>query len=366
MAKRKKTRETGLAVEKPTTSRSARKHNKPRKDSVHAMLQICSYGSEYSEAVALQQGTAEKGYYLHETLKVDITPEDAFEIHVHHNYDAQRRQDDNWAKELAENMVTAVGIDLAIGPGGKAFVVNGQHTLWAIYLRQRTTPASISVYQCRDDQAMADLYAIFDSNKVRTSRQVVYAAQNANSLSYDGPVNKLVKWSQCCFIAENGFTRKNMGKQGNSKKVETARREDVQRFAKWMDSHVTEAHHVKLVPQAIGATFFAMFTSDLPNAERFACGYFRGVGLEEGSPILIMRNRMNNRPQNLNAARAAIELIQFMYSAWRKFCLAESVVPKSFRRILTVPEFDKWRIYESSKKMLTLAGNTVKVAVAGR
>ncbi len=328
------------------------------------MLRICPYGWGYSEDVALEQGTAGKGYYLHETMKVKITPEDANDLWCFHNYNSQRKQDDNWAKELAENMVTAVGIDLAIGPGGKALVVNGQHTLWAIFLRQRTTTASISVYQCRDEQAMADLYAIFDSNKVRTTQQVVYAAQNANSLSYDGPVNKLVKWSQCVFVAENGFTRKSMGKQGNTKKVDTAKREDVQQFAQWMDSHVTEAHHAKLVPQAIGAAFFAMYKSDLSNAERFACGYFRGVGLEEGSPVLVMRNKMINRPKNLHTASAALELVQLIYSAWRKFCLAENLT--NLRKTLIIPDHDKWRIYESSMKTMTLAGNRVKVAVAGR
>lgn len=364
MTKRTNSRRKIELDKRQPTSVSAKRHSKPRKDSIPAMLQICPYGWDYSEDVALRQGTAEKGYYLHETMKVEITPEDAYDIHVHHNYDAQRKQDDAWARELAENMVTAVGIDIAIGPGGKAFVLNGQHTLWAIYLRQRTTTASISIYQCRDEQAMSDLYAIFDSNKIRTSRQVIHAAQNSNALTYEGPVNRLVKWSQCAHIAENSFTRKNMGKRGNSAKVEIAKREDVQAFAKWMDSHVSEAHHLKLVPQAVGATFFAMYVSDLPNAERFACGYFRGVGLEEGSPVLSMRNKMINRPKNLHMASAAFELIQFMYSAWRKFCLAEPLT--TLRRTLVVPDFDKWRVYESSKKVMTLAGNYVKVSVGGR
>lgn len=352
----RRTRETGLVINKPETSRSAKKRNNPRKDSVSAMLQICPYGWGYSEEIALQQGTNEKGYYLHETMKAEITPEDAFEIHVHHNYDGQRPQDDKWARELAENMVTAVSIDLAIGPAGKAFIMNGQHTLWAIYLRQITTTASISVYQCRDDQAMADLYAIFDSNKIRTSKQVLYAAQNANYLTYEGSVNRLVKWSQCCVVAKNGFSRKNMGKQGNSKKVENVKRKDVQEFAKWMDRHVTESHHMKLVPQAIGAVFYAMFTSDLPNAERFACKYFSGVGLEKGSPILMMRNKMINRSKNFHTTTAAFELTQFMYSVWRKFCLNESL--SVLRRTLVIPDFDKWKIYTSSKKMTMLLSPT--------
>lgn len=377
----KRTRETGLVVgnkepqtfqtpqtsqtsQTPQTSRAARKQHQPRKDSVPALLQLCPYGWDFSEDIALQKGTAEKGYYLHETRNVDLTPEDAFDIHVHHSYDSQRKQDDNWAKELAENMVTAVGIDLAIGPGGKACIVNGQHTLWAIYLRNRTTPASISIYQCRDEQAIADLYAIFDSLKVRTGQQVIHAAQNANALHYDGTANRLVKWSSAVAVAENGFTRKSMGKQGNSKKVELAKREDVQKFADWMDSHVTEVHHTKLVPQAIAAALFAMFTSDLPNAEQFACGYFRGVGLEEGNPILAMRNKMINRPKNLHMASAALEIVQFMYSAWRKFCMDETLV--NFRKTMVIPDCDKWRIYESSQKTIMLRGNRAPLAVAGR
>ena len=89
----RRTRETGLAIglaEKPQTSRAAKRQNKPRKDSIVPMLQICPYGWEYDEDIALQKGTAEAGYYLHETIMVDITPEDAFEIHVHRN-DARGR-----------------------------------------------------------------------------------------------------------------------------------------------------------------------------------------------------------------------------------------------------------------------------------
>lgn len=361
--KGRKTRESGLFLRVPT-ARTTKKQAKPRKDSVQAMVDIYPHGWDYSEKVALENGTAEKGYYLHETLKVEISPEDAGEIFIHHNYAHQRNFDDGWARELARNMVTAVGIDFAIGPGGKAFVINGQHTLWAIYLRQRRTPASITVYQCRNEQAMADLYAIFDSNKVRTIKQVLHAAKNSNSLTYEGTENKLARWSQCAFLAENNFTRKQIGKQGNSKKVETAKREDVQEFAQWMDSHVTEAHHTKLVPQAVGAAFYAMFKSDLTNAEKFACGYFRGVGLEEGSPILIIRNKMINRPKNQHAASAGLELAQLMYSAWRKFCLAETLT--NLRKTLDIPAFDKWRIYETSRKTITLAGNQIKVKVENR
>lgn len=358
--KRKNRQTTGL-TDKPQTSRSARKNTKPRKDSTPAMLRICPYGWGYSEEIALEQGTAEKGYYLQETVKVQLTPEDANDIWCFHNYSSQRDQDDKWAEELANTMVTAVGIDIAIGPSGKAEVMNGQHTLWAVHLRNRTTTAPITIYQCRDDQAMADLFSIFDSNKVRTTKQVIHAAKNANALTYDGPENRLVRWSTCCFLAENGFTRKGMGRQNNSKKVAVAKREDVQAFAKWMDSHVTEAHHLKLVPQAIGAAFYAMYTSDLSFAERFACGYFRGVGLEEGSPILAMRNKMINRPKNLHTASAAVELVQLMFSAWRKFCLDEPLT--NLRRTLVIPEFAKWRIYESSKKVMTLGGAHAKVEV---
>lgn len=357
--KKKKTHRR-VSSETPT-ARVTKKMNAPRKDSVRAMTDICSYGCEYSEKIALQKGTSEQGYYLYDSKNIELSPEDAFEIFVHHNYSSQRTLNEGWARELAHNMVTAVSIDIVVGPGGKAFVVNGQHTLWAIYLRQRTTSAPFNIYQARDEQAIADLYAIFDSNKTRTIQQVLHASKNSNALIYDGPVPKLAKWSQCAALAENDFTRKDMSKRGNSNKVAFAKREDVQEFAKWMDDHVIESHHSKLVPQAVGAAFYAMFKSDFPNAEKFACGYFRGVGLDEGSAILIMRNRMASRPKHLHAASAGYELVQLMYSSWRKFCMNETLT--NLRKTLDIPAYDKWKIYEISRKTITLAGANVRVSV---
>lgn len=86
-------------------------------------------------------------------------------------------------------------------------------------------------------------------------------------------------------------------------------------------------------------------------------------GDKEGEVRRQMRNKMINRPKNLHAASAGLELVQLIYSAWRKFCMKEQVV--NLRKTLDVPEFDKWRIYETSKRTVTLGGNRVNVKVAG-
>jgi hypothetical protein len=352
---KRRTKETGRARGKPSefseaiSARAARRKHKVRKDSTPEMLRIFKGGWKFDEKTALANNSADKGYYLEKTVIANISPDDAHELFCHHNYSDQRKFNESHARRLGMTICVAPDIDFAIGPDGKAFIVNGQHTMWAIYLRGTTTQAAIKIWMCRDKQAMADLYAIFDDNKKRTLNNAIHAAQGASSLTYEGKETRLAKWSQCVGIAENEFSRKNSSKEGKSFQLDRAKREDVQSFAKWMDKHVQDSFQMKLVPQGIGAAFFAMWKSDRANAEKFAKQYFTGANLEKDSPALYMRNKIANRPKGLHAASVCREHAEIMFTAWRKACLNEPL--QSLRRTIALPEPNKWKIYRSSSQL---------------
>lgn len=355
---KRRTKESGRARGKPPeyeaarTARSVKREHEPRKDTIHAMLQIFPGGWCYKEETAQAQNTAEKGYYIYESLTVQIAPEDACELYVHHNYDNQRNLDESHCRKLAANMCVAPDVSLAMGPAGKLLIVNGQHTMWAIYLRGFTTQTSIKIWMCRDDAAMASLYAIFDDNKKRSLLNAIHAAQGANALTYEGKDGRLAKWSMCVGIAEHDFSRKGASKEGRSAQVERAKRADVQEFARWMDSHVLDTFQGKLSCQGIGAAFFAMWKSDLSNADRFARQYFTGENLKAGSPALGMRNKLSNRSHGQPAATVCREDAEIMFTAWRKFCLGEPLW--QLRRTIALPDPEQWKIYQSANKTMRI------------
>ncbi|MHA2279951.1 MAG: hypothetical protein ACXAC5_03620 [Promethearchaeota archaeon] len=368
-AKKKKrerrTKESGQAIgspERPETIRSIRKRSKPRSDTVLAMQRIYDGGWEYDEEIALRKN-ANKGYYVHTVMNVDIDPDDAQDLLLYHNYeDCQRDFTDKWAWALAKDINTVHNLVFAIGPAGKALIVNGQHNLGAIMHRGLTTQAVVTIQMCRNEQCMSDLYNTFDDNIRRSFQNAIHAAKGAKALTYEGKDSNLARWCQSVAIAENNFTRRI--KEGRTDQIARAKREDVQTFAAWMDGHVTDPLKRKLAPQGVGAAFFAMWQSDLENAKKYAQFYFTGENMEGKHPALVMRNKMSHRPKGEHAASVCRYHAEMMYTAWRKFCLNEPL--HSVRSTRALPTPDKWRIYKSATKaiQLTLGNASEKICVA--
>ena len=343
---RKNRRAAKSSYDESLSAKAAVRGAKPRKDIAPAMVLIYDDGHNYDPQKALATRSDEKGYYIHDSMVVFISPDDAYEMFVEHNYDKQRRLDEAHSRRLASTISVAVSIDFAVGPDGKPKMLNGQHTMWAIYLRGHDTQSNVKIWMCRDEQAMADLFAIFDDNKKRSLKNAIHAAQGANALTYEGAEGRLAKWSQCVGIAENEFTRKNASREGRSVQLDRAKRDDVQQFSTWMDKHVNGPMEMKLVPQGIGAAFFAMWKSDPKNAERFAQEYFTGANLPKGSATLYIRNKIGNRPRGEHAGSVCREHGEILYTAWRKFCLGEDLL--QLRRTIALPLSTEWKIFRSS------------------
>jgi len=367
MGTRKRQSKTAKRTRKTTpqdeTARAVKKRNQPRGDTTLAMKRLYDGGWDYSEEVAQRRNSADKGYYIHKVVDADIDPDDAMELFIHHNYDeGQRKLDESWSRSLAQDMATVHNIAFAVGPAGIAKVVNGQHSLWAIVNRGQTTQAVITIYMCRNEQAIADLYATFDYNKKRSFQNALHAAKGAKTLTYKGKEANLAKWTGCVAVAENEFSRTTLAREGRPRQIERARREDVQEFARWMDSFVNATHQRKLAPQGVGAAFYAMWKSDRINAEKFAHAYFTGENLSGKDPALIIRNKMGDRPRGEHASTVCRDHAELMYTAWRKFCLGEPLL--SVRRTQDLPVPEQWKIYRRAKDLtMTLGDNKTQIKI---
>ena len=146
---RTKSRET-VTRDPDVSARMAIKAATPRKDTSAAMMRIHDRGHEFNESEARALDADEVGYYIEKTVTVVITPDHAEELFIYHNYKGQRSFDQAHATQLAKSMKVAPAIAFAIDDSNHAQCVNGQHTLWAIRLRGKTTQAAVTIFQCRD------------------------------------------------------------------------------------------------------------------------------------------------------------------------------------------------------------------------
>lgn len=330
-----------------------------------SMRKLVPFDWNWDEDFATQLG-CDDGYYQVPNLIGShvVTPEEAEELFSYHNWiKGQRTFDGQHASRLASAMKVGVAIDIAIGPDNYPKIVNGQHTLYAIFQSGRPKQISVTVYMCRDDEGMANCYAIFDANKTRSAATVIDTHKKVGTLDWTYPASRLHKWAQCVACAENEFGQPK-NRRTNSSKIEQARRPEVLKFGHWIEERIDSANQIKgLVPMGVGAGFYAMFRADPVKAERFLKMYLTGVGLTEHHPVLVLRNRLTvNKPRHEHRSTACRLHAEIMYTCWRRFCLGERM--QSTRRTTCLPAWDKWSIYvPPTKATLKLGGADMEIAV---
>lgn len=319
----------------------------PRRDVKDSMLKLCPVGWDYDTELARSLGTDTEGYYLvAEHCKVHvITPEMAEELYLYHNYAGQRSFDQAHAEHLSKTMVIGVHLGIAISPSGYPVLVNGQHTMWAIYMRGQHIQAQFSVYMCKDEGAVARVYSIFDSNKTRTPANILDAYRNSGSLDISHPSTRHWRWSQAVACAENDFSPPKT-RLTNSEKAQRASRQCSIDFAQWIEGHLQGVGNRgdKLLPMGVAACFYAMFVSDKSKADEFIKLYLSGAVSKEHHPALVLRNRMTiGKPENEHGASAARTHAEIAYTCWGKFCRDEQLL--ATRRTTHLPNWDRWKIY---------------------
>lgn len=369
MAKKAKVKRRGnqrSRIDDSLTARSVMRRVKKdnlRRDAQNIMRKICPQGWTYDEAVAIAENSADVGYYIEESKKVVLTPDEASDLYCFHNWEDNRAFRQHHSTQLSEVIRVAVNIAIAVGPDGYPVVVNGQHTLWALYMRGQSLGASITIYQCRDKQALANTYTIFDSGKNRSQTEGVEAAKQAGMLTVDIPSRFLTRWAQAAAAAENDFRQ--AGREPNSTKVERCQRSDVQGFAGWMEGMITDASQRKFAClQGIGAGLFAVYKSDPIKGAEFVSQFLTGAKLDDDSPVLLLRNKITNRPPGEHAGYATRLHAEWVWAAWQKFCLGQPL--RVLRRFNVLSAPDKWKIVITpTTKSLTLGGKKRMVKVTG-
>lgn len=323
-----------------------------------SIRKICPVGWTYSEELS-EQLTSDAGYYQDaEQSRAGylLDPDDAYDLFVHHNYESNRKFDQAHSANLAHNMAVAVAIDIAIGPSGFPVVVNGQHTLWAIYMRGRPTQISVTVYQCRDKAAVAAVFALFDSNKKRTLANTIDAAV-AGGLKLNVSSRHHQRWTQAVAAAENNFNAPR-SRATNAEKMERATRLEVVAFSEWIDGLIENAQQAKMVQQGIAAAFYAMFASDLDNATKFVKRYLSVVREDINDPVGRLRDRMTiNKPQAEHGSSACSMHAGMAYTAWRAFCLGKTM--KQVRQTKDIPAPDKWKIFTPASSVVSMDAASV-------
>lgn len=325
--------------------RAARQQSGLRADCIPWVARNIPNGWNYSEERARSFGKTD-GWYGEETKFVVITPDEAHDLFARHNYDHNRPLIADHAEELAAVQQEGLSIDFGIGPDNHPIIVNGQHTIWGIFLKQEPMRCKLTIYQCRDKQSIAILYASFDSGRIRSASQILKAEMGAGVIECSVSPSKFNKWLSHARIALNGFTRHSLNKT-NTARMEAAKNENIRNFVVFMEEAVLEsgagttAHG--LVPQGIGAAFFAMFTCDQGLAREFISGYLKGAGLEEDDPRWRLRDRLFNKPRGFHADTMIREYVSMAFVAWRKFCEGGTI--RLLRGQKEIPAFDKWKVF---------------------
>ena len=320
-----------------------------RKDCQTAMRKICPDGWSFDEAKARQLMVDEAGYYQdakQSQAGYVLDPDDANDLFVYHNYKSNRKFDQAHSTNLSNSIKVAVAIDIAVGPSNFPVIVNGQHTLWAIFMRGIPTQVSITIYQCRDDAAIARCFAIFDSNKKRTLANSIDAAK-MGGLELNITSVRHQRWTNAVATAENGFSAPK-SRETNAEKMERATRTEVILFAEWIENLLEKGGQAKLISQGAAAAFYSMYASDQGRATEFVKKFLTGHGIVgDDDPVGRIRNRLViNKPEAEHGSSAANLHAGMVYTAWRAFCLDRPL--RQLRKTEDIPLPDRWKVFASA------------------
>jgi hypothetical protein len=110
----------------------------------------------------------------HQACNANIDPNLAYYIVSEYNWENQRPANDSHIKVLAEAIRVGdfreyTNIDFAIYKG-RPHLINGQHTLRAVHLAEKTTPLSVHFYRVENEHEIESLYSKYDVGRRRTLR----------------------------------------------------------------------------------------------------------------------------------------------------------------------------------------------------
>ncbi len=309
---------------------------KPFKGNVQVINQVCPTGWSFRNRDATSDG-----WYISHATVVDLSPIDARDLFVNHNYSNNRSFSQHHAENLSAAIECITDVCIAVVPKQKPVIVNSQHRLWAIWMRGKRARCCFIIYHCKNISALGNLFSIFDAQKRRSFKDGISAYCNANNLSFSVSVLSMAKWASATESAEEGFC----SSKGvmTTVKVNRVKRPDIQEFAEWAEnlmSCVKDQQIAKLLtPKGVSAAIYAMYLADKAKAEEFIVAYLTGLNLDIG-PIYKLRNDMLKRKTGRHVGNMVTHHAGLFYSAWLAHCTnkkaCRAVKPKD------IPKYDKW------------------------
>jgi hypothetical protein len=286
-------------------------------------------------------------YYVEKEVVQRLSPGEAEKILLAHNYDHNRRFDEAAARDLSHEIGAhhAINVCFARVRDGRPCIVNGQHTLWAIANSGESIPCCIRFYRCKDRKSLAELYAIFDSNKKRRTHDALAAAEGAGLVKYKLDPKLLADWGQAVTAAKNGFRNKNV--RMLTERVKIASEDIVQEMAHFMESiievaQVTSRERRLLLPVGIRAGLYSAWLADQQKCHDFMMGYLTGADLPKGSPIVDLRQRVMDRKDRQHSYFLIDQHVGLFWTAWRTFCLGRKTRGIRVTLLANIPPYDQW------------------------
>lgn len=194
-------------------------------------------------------------------------------------------------------------------------LLDGQHRLWALALTPGVTLKFLAVYDLPTDSQVH-----MDQGRVRTAAD---QTQMLGLVSGGTKGNTVVSAIRSYLIWETGALFRDRihieTVAGRTQVVEWAAANPI--AVKWMEEQITQNLKRVKVRQGLLLAILFKFQQDSPDhAGEFFHALFTGAGLEEGNPILTLRERLTRDAQAKvrNTERDTIGMFIQAWNAWRR------------------------------------------------
>lgn len=264
----------------------------------------------------------DSGFYIAQQVSGVITPEDAGDIYDNHNYENNFRKLNKKGVDVY-NSLDYFDPSVCIDPSGTLTIVNGHNRLSRIREENRNIPTAMNVFVLKSKKHINGLWSTIDQAKSRTMSQAVRNAFAEGILDEELlPSTEIVRIaSSGANWAMNGFRQGN-GKKSPKSHMQLVRSDEFQSFLidlkKWGFINMGQ-YTRRLITTGSLASIYSMYMSQYGKCEIFSRQYMSGAGMNENSPVLLVRSYMQNRSKAESGISSTKEQIGKFYSAWTAF-----------------------------------------------
>ncbi len=241
---------------------------------------------------------------------VNVTPAFARELlsrNVENNRNLRQTKVDQYARDIAANDWPKTGDTVKVSTEGR--LIDGQHRMAAV-VQADTTVQMLIAYDV--DPAVMP---VLDTGAARKFSDVLKISGSPQRSAVAAIVRRIVMWEAGNRMGSAGGA----APQPTHTELKLRYEKDVPGFDT-ASQRSTDIQRARLGAQAPAGTVFYLFAQlDIESAHRFFDAYISGANLNEGDPILALRNRMVRigRDERLRTPEVQALFIR-SWNAWRE------------------------------------------------